>query len=269
VVDIQKVPLQGFLQCPRQVCHGNYFARLWLRIIFWVCLLLAIFLVQACAHRKVVFEKSRSPQERKQKQRGVTHVVEKHQTLYRICKTYGADLREVASVNEITDHGRIRTGQQIFIPGASRVLKVDIVLDDVVEERDEDESKKVAPKRLSLYWPVQGKCVDFFEGDQNRKHQGIDIACPLGTPIRAAGTGKVIYSGNTIRGYGNLIILRHTEDIVTIYAHNQVNLAEEGTAVEKGQTIGKVGQTGNASGPHLHFEVRRSNRAVDPLLFLK
>ena len=196
-------------------------------------------------------------------------MVEAHQTLYRICKTYGADIREVVSVNGITDHGRIQAGQRIFIPGASRVLKVEILLDDVVEERDENEGKQIAPKRFSLHWPVQGKCVDFFEGDQNRRHQGIDIACPLGTPIRAAGAGKVIYSGNTIRGYGNLIILRHTDDMVTIYAHNQVNLVEEGRTVERGQTIGKVGQTGNASGPHLHFEVRTSNRAVDPLQFLK
>ena len=79
----------------------------------------------------------------------------------------------------------------------------------------------------------------------------------------------VIYSNNTIKGYGNLIILRHSEEFVTVYAHNQVNLVEEGTWVEKGQIIGKVGQTGRATGPHLHFEIRKNNKAVDPMLFLK
>jgi murein DD-endopeptidase MepM/ murein hydrolase activator NlpD len=245
----------------RQVCRGS--------LLVGFCLVLAVLLLQACAHRKVVFEKTRSPQEKKLKQKGVYHVVERHQTLYRICKTYGADIREVASANGVTDYGRIQAGQRIFIPGASRVLKVEVVLDDVVEERDEGEVRKGASLRIPLSWPVRGTCVDFFEGEENRKHQGIDIASPLGTPIKAAGGGKVIYSGNTIRGYGNLIILRHSEDTVTVYAHNQVNLVEEGTMVEKGQIIGKVGQTGNASGPHLHFEVRRGNRAVDPLPFLK
>ena len=267
--DIQKVPLQGFLQCPRQVYRSSFVGGFWFRIILGVCLVLAVLLLQACAHRKVVFEKPRSPQERKLKQKGVYHVVERHQTLYRICKTYKADIREVASINGIADHGRIQAGQRIFIPGASRVLKVEIVLDDVVEERDEDEASKGAYGRVSLSWPVHGKWVDFFEGEENRKHQGIDIASPAGTPIKAAGAGKVIYSGNKIRGYGNLIILRHSEDTVTVYAHNQVNLVDEGTVVDKGQVIGRVGQTGNASGPHLHFEVRRGNRAVDPLPFLK
>ena len=90
---------------------------------------------------------------------------------------------------------------------------------------------------------------------------------PSGTPIKASNAGMVIYSDNTIKGYGNLIILRHSEEFVTVYAHNQVNLVEEGTWVEKGQIIGKVGQTGRASGPHLHFEIRRNNKAVDPMLF--
>jgi murein DD-endopeptidase MepM/ murein hydrolase activator NlpD len=79
----------------------------------------------------------------------------------------------------------------------------------------------------------------------------------------------VIYSNNTIKGYGNLVILRHSEEYVSVYAHNQVNLVEEGIWVEKGQIIGKVGQTGRTSGPHLHFEIRKNNKAVDPMLFLK
>jgi murein DD-endopeptidase MepM/ murein hydrolase activator NlpD len=79
----------------------------------------------------------------------------------------------------------------------------------------------------------------------------------------------VIYSNNTIKGYGNLIVLRHSEEFVSVYAHNQANLVEEGTWVEKGQIIGKVGQTGRATGPHLHFEIRKNNKAVDPMLFLK
>ena len=194
-------------------------------------------------------------------------MVERHQTFYRICKTYGVDLKEVSSLNGISDPSKIQTGQRIFIPGAKKVLKVEIVIDDVVAEPGE--KAKIVYKKLDFIWPVEGKISDVFEEVESRRHQGIDISSPLGTPIKASHAGMVIYSNNTIKGYGNLIILRHSEEYVTVYAHNQVNLVEEGTWVEKGQIIGKVGQTGKASGPHLHFEIRKNNKALDPMLFLK
>ena len=194
-------------------------------------------------------------------------MVERHQTLYRICKTYGVDIKEVASVNGITDQGKIHTGQRIFIPGAKKVLKVEIVIDDVVAEPDE--RARIAHTKLDFIWAVEGKIVDSFQESEDRRHQGIDIASPLGTPIKASYAGRVVYSNNKIKGYGNLIILRHSEEFVTVYAHNQTNLVEEGAWVEKGQIIGKVGQTGRATGPHLHFEIRKNNKAVDPLPYLR
>jgi len=199
--------------------------------------------------------------------KGVYHVVERHQTLYRICKTYGVDLKGVASLNGIPDPSKIETGQRIFIPGAKKVLKVEIFIDDVAAEQGE--KSKIAYRKLDFIWPVEGKTTDIFEGAESKRHQGIDIACPIGTPIKASNAGTVIYSNNTIKGYGNLVIIRHSEEYVTVYAHNQVNLVEERTWVEKGQIIGKVGQTGRASGPHLHFEIRKNNKAMDPMLFLK
>jgi len=194
-------------------------------------------------------------------------VVERHQTLYRICKTYGVDLKKVSFFNGISDPSRIQTGQRIFITGAKKVLKVEIYIEDVVAEPGE--KAKIVYKKLDFIWPIEGKVSDVFEEVEDRRHQGIDISSPLGTPIRASHDGMVIYSNNTIKGYGNLIILRHSEEYVTVYAHNQVNLVEEGTWVEKGQFIGKVGQTGRASGPHLHFEIRKNNKTLDPMLFLK
>jgi murein DD-endopeptidase MepM/ murein hydrolase activator NlpD len=194
-------------------------------------------------------------------------MVERHQTLFRICKTYGVDIREVASLNRIMDHSRIQMGQRIFIPGASRVLNVEVYIEDVVEESIHQE--KVAYKRPNFIWPVEGKLSAVFDETESKMHKGIDLSALAGTPIKASGPGKAIYSGNTIRGYGNLIILRHSEEYVTIYAHNEVNLVEEGDWVERGQIIGRVGQTGRATGPHLHFEIRKNNKAVDPLLFLK
>jgi lipoprotein NlpD len=245
------------------------------KIFLWIFFFVTIFLINACSPHKVATPRSSAPPQKRIERKGVYHVVERHQTLYRICKTYGVDIKQVASLNGISDHSKIDVGQRIFIPGAKKVLKVEIVIDDVVaepgevEKEKEKERPKTAHKRIDLIWPVEGKFGDGFEDSERKRHQGIDITSPPGTPIKASGTGVVLYSGNTIKGYGNLIILRHSEDLVTVYAHNQVNLVEEGTSVEKGHVIGRVGQTGNATGPHLHFEVRRNNKAVDPLLYLK
>ena len=234
------------------------------RIGLWALATLMVLVINACAPRRVSIGRP-SPSFKK----GVTHVVERHQTFYRICKTYQVDMDKVASINEISDPSKIEVGQRIFIPGARRVLEVDVVIDDVVIESGEKEQDKPERPRANFTWPVKGRLSDLFEGAEEKRHQGVDIASPLGTPIKAASSGKVIYSGNTIRGYGNLIILRHPEDYVTVYAHNQVNLVEEGIWVERGQLIGKVGNTGRATGAHLHFEIRKNNRAVDPLPYLR
>ena len=232
-------------------------------------LVLMFTLAVGCAPRKVFVRKTSPLPKRSAETNGVYHVVEKHQTLFRICKTYEVDLREVAWLNGITDPHQIATGQRVFIPGAKKVLKVEIYIDDIVEASNDGGEEKGLPQRWNFIWPVEGSRTDLFEGAEGKRHQGVDIASPQGTPIKASSAGRVIYSGNTIKGYGNLVIVRHSEEWATVYAHNQVNLVEEGTRVEKGQIIGKVGQTGRASGPHLHFELRRNNQAVNPMLYLK
>jgi len=234
-----------------------------LKNILWVSFLSIILFMGGCARHRVSPERPSPPPGTK----GVYHVVERHQTLYRICKTYGVDLKETASLNGITDPSKIETGQRIFIPRAKKVLKVEIYIDDVAAEQGE--KSKITYRKLDFIWPVEGKISNVFEGAESSRHQGIDIPSSVGTPIKASNAGKVIYSGNGIKGYGNLIILRHSDEYGTVYAHNQVNLVEEGIWAEKGQIIAKVGRTGNATGPHLHFEIRKNNKALDPLLFLK
>jgi murein DD-endopeptidase MepM/ murein hydrolase activator NlpD len=235
------------------------------KLFFWFVFISIAILTHSCARHKVPSKKPIPSPYRK----GVYHIVERHQTLYRICKTYSVGLEEVAFANGISDPSKIQTGQRIFIPGAKKVLKVDIYLDDVAAESPDMRDEKVADKRPDFIWPIKGRISNAFDDSEESRHMGIDISSPQGTPIRAASAGKVVYSGNTIKGYGNLIILRHSEEFVTIYAHNQVNLVKEGMWVGKGQVVGKVGQTGRASGPHLHFEIRKKNRAVNPFLYLK
>lgn len=98
-------------------------------------------------------------------------------------------------------------------------------------------------------------------------HNGVDISAPAGTPVHAADSGVVIFSG-TLHGYGNTVIIRHDDRYATVYGHNEVNMVREGQNVTRGQTIAQIGRTGRTTGANLHFEVRRDNLARDPLAFL-
>ncbi len=126
----------------------------------------------------------------------------------------------------------------------------------------------IALKVPRLVWPVKGKVVSSFGWRGPKHHDGIDIAAPEGTPVVAAADGIVIYAGNGFKGYGNLIVIKHTPRVFTIYAHNKKNLVRKGQKVKQGQVIALVGSTGNATGPHLHFELRIGNKPVNPLKYL-
>jgi len=120
---------------------------------------------------------------------------------------------------------------------------------------------------VTFEWPVEGIFMSKFGPRRGRHHDGIDVSAPAGTPIKAAADGKVIFSGRFC-GYGNLILLRHDNDYFTAYAHNRANLVDEGKRVAQGEVIAEVGRTGRTTGNHLHFEVRRGQKAMDPLSFL-
>jgi lipoprotein NlpD len=119
-----------------------------------------------------------------------------------------------------------------------------------------------------LAWPTLGVLISGFGERDRDKHEGIDLASPEGTTVRAAEQGTVLFAGEQ-KGYGNLVLVAHDGDLVTVYAHNAENLVKKGARVARGQPIAKVGHTGNATGPHLHFEVRVGARPRDPLGFLR
>ena len=118
-----------------------------------------------------------------------------------------------------------------------------------------------------LGWPVSGPVVSGFGMRWGRMHEGIDITCATGTPVRAAGAGTVIWAGWR-GGYGNLVVVDHGGGLSTAYAHNSSFASSVGQAVAAGQVISYAGSTGNSSGPHVHFEVRVNGNAVDPLGYL-
>jgi murein DD-endopeptidase MepM/ murein hydrolase activator NlpD len=205
---------------------------------------------------------------------GVYHVVRAGENLYRIGKAYDVSHEELARVNRLRRPDQIRTGQRLFIPGAARKLPVEIITPG---ERAEgaQESAAVTPSRSfsngagehNFLWPISGPVNSGFGPRGSSFHDGIDIAAPEGTPIRAIESGEVIYS-DRLRGYGNMVIVQHADGFVSVYAHNQRNLVHQGGQVSRGEIIARVGSTGRVTGPHLHFEIRRQNKAEDPLYYM-
>ena len=121
--------------------------------------------------------------------------------------------------------------------------------------------------RQAFAWPVKGRVTGRFDSRPDSLNDGINIAAPPGTPVHATLAGQVIYA-DQLRGYGNLIILRHRSGYASVYAHNRKNLVRQGQKVNRRQVIAEVGATGRAATPHLHFEIRRNNVARDPLSYL-
>jgi murein DD-endopeptidase MepM/ murein hydrolase activator NlpD len=119
-----------------------------------------------------------------------------------------------------------------------------------------------------MSWPADGVVSSPFGPRDGRAHDGIDLALPSGTPVRAACDGVVAYAGERLRGYGRLVLVRHNDGLMTIYAHNALLRVREGERVARGQVLALSGQSGRATAPHLHFEVRRGTRPTDPLEYL-
>jgi len=118
-------------------------------------------------------------------------------------------------------------------------------------------------------WPVEGRVISPFGDNPNGgRNDGINILVPRGTPVHAADAGEVSYVGNELKGYGNLILIRHDSGFVTAYAHADGVHVKRGEHVERGHVIGTVGDTGNVSQPQLHFELRHGTQPVDPTPYL-
>jgi len=207
--------------------------------------------------------------------KGVYHRVKKGQTLWRISKTYGVPLEEIVRINRIPDSRRIRAGQSIFIPGVASKKKVSTYRPTYKAKVSTKRRKTTIkePEKIpdlakgDFIWPVKGRISSYYGERKGNFHYGIDIATSRGREIRASKKGVVSFSG-VMRGYGNVVIIDHQNDFSTIYAHNHVNLVKEKDRVKQGEVIAKVGSTGRAKGNHLHFEIRKGTKAINPLFYL-
>ncbi len=191
---------------------------------------------------------------------GAYHVVTRGQTLWRIARAYGVDLELLQWTNDLDDPSLLSAGRRLFIPGARETLEV--------EPYRPGESAPPVEALVSLSWPLPSVPVSLFGPREKGVHRGIDLPVPEGTPVEAAASGRVVYSGQGMSGYGNVVVIKHGEDWSTVYAHNRSNRVRDGEEVAAGQVIAESGATGRVTGPHLHFEVRRRGVAVDPLPLL-
>jgi murein DD-endopeptidase MepM/ murein hydrolase activator NlpD len=219
-----------------------------------------------------------------QRSDGIYHPVQKGQTLYAIAKAYGVSVKELQSINGIRDPSDIDVGHHLWIPDAQQLVYVAPTVESApgvakprvprkkksITKNKTVTKRKTATAKRKLMWPVKGGTLTSRFGTRNGKnHHGIDIGARRGTPIRAAHGGKVEFSGWGPTGYGLMIIIKHPGNLTTVYAHNSRNLVKKGSKVKRGQMIARVGKTGRASGPHVHFEVRNDTHAKNPLLYLK
>ncbi len=213
--------------------------------------------------------------------RGREYVVRRGDTLSRVSSRFGVGLYSLARANNLKNPYLILVGQRLYIPrgaGVQARKKTPRKKGKVPAVRTRSRLAKShpaisrPPKIIGggFIWPVKGKVVSGF-GPKSRglQNDGINISAPRGTPVRAVENGVIAYAGNELRGFGNLLLIKHSNGLVTAYAHNQRLLVKRGEKVKKGQIIANVGSTGTVSTPQLHFEIRRGKLPVDPAKYLR
>ena len=201
---------------------------------------------------------------------GVIHKVRSGESIWTIAKRYGVSGEEIVQANALDDPNRLALNQVLVIPGgrplSSQSSTVQLASRGSTSSRDG--SSGGGTSALSFAWPATGRISSNYGLRWGRTHHGIDLAVPIGTTVRAAAAGKVIFSG-TQSGYGRLVIIDHGNGITTRYGHNSKLLVSVGQWVEAGERIALSGNTGNSTGPHLHLEIRINGSSVDPLKNLK
>jgi len=207
----------------------------------------------------------------------VYYTVKTGDTLWSIGQRFGVSDQRVMLLNGLRDASNLQVGSRVLVgyryaesTGGSKVVPAKYR----PMTRRPDINAIPTNTNGELLWPLtEGRIVSSFGPRSGTFHDGIDIAATEGTPVYAAHSGSVVYAGNRLSGYGNLVILRHSSGLTTVYAHNDRLLVSTGDKVRRGENIAEVGSTGHATGPHLHFEVRTRDKqeryvAVDPMPLL-
>jgi murein DD-endopeptidase MepM/ murein hydrolase activator NlpD len=231
------------------------------------------------------------------------HVVNHGDTLMSIARRNHVPVAELARANNLEPSTKLRLGMKLTVPGAKTAAVAPVAAAQAAvaspppatklaaastvppqtahlaqaTTKIEDAPAAETPVKASeatgalptFRWPVRGKVITAYGAKANGKaNDGINLAVPEGTPVKAAEDGVVAYSGNELKGYGNLVLVRHSNGYVTAYAHASELLVKRGDTIKRGQVIAKSGQSGEVGSPQLHFEIRKGSSPVDPLQFL-
>lgn len=230
----------------------------------------------------------------------IVHVVNRGETLRSIAHQHHVSVAELAKANNLDQSAKLGLGMKLTVPGvktasappaaapaaptapatkmvataqpqSARLVQPTA---NVEESAAATETPAVKPSEATgalptFRWPVRGKVITSYGAKTNGKaNDGINLAVPEGTPVKAAEDGVVAYSGNELKGYGNLVLVRHSNGYVTAYAHASELMVKRGDTIKRGQVIAKSGQSGEVGSPQLHFEIRKGSSPVDPLQFL-
>lgn len=205
------------------------------------------------------------------------HIVKKGETLASIARKYGTNYKVLAQKNNIKPPYALKIGQKITVSGAkststssSRQNTKNTAQTKTAQKNSSHSTPYVSTKRSAKFmWPVSGKIISSFGTvGKGLKNDGINISAPLGTTVKAGDKGTIAYVGNGLKGFGNLILIKHTDGYITAYAHTDKILVQKGQTVARGEKIATVGKTGGVSSPQLHFEVRAGKKAVNPKNYL-
>lgn len=200
----------------------------------------------------------------------VVYRVKKGDTLYSISWRYGMDYKTLARINHIHSPYKLAIGQKLRFKSSKATAKRTTSSNKAKTTKPVKKAKVTKPAisnvKLRWRWPTRGKILSTFSKSATGR-KGIDIAGKAGQTIVAAAPGKVVYAGNGLPRYGNLLIIKHNDSYLSAYAHNTTLLVKEGQYVKAGQRIARLGSTGTQRN-QLHFEIRRNGKPVDPLQFL-
>lgn len=209
------------------------------------------------------------------------HIVKKGESLYGISKMYNTDVLTLGKVNNLQTPYSLSIGQKLVLPGnVSSIIvqkenaKIYVAKNNryskINKKQDGSKKTKVASSRSNKFdWPIRGTIISGYGNlGKGRKNDGINIKAPKGTNVKAADSGVVAYAGNELKGFGNLILLKHKDGWITAYAHNDRLFVKKGQNISRGEKIATVGSTGSVTTPQLHFEVRAGKKAVNPRTYL-
>lgn len=204
------------------------------------------------------------------------HIVQKGENLYEISRSYSLNMNQLVSLNNLKEPYRIKEGQKLAItidgttPIKQSTLKKKSSRPRVHNAKINNQKKSKLAAKANLSWPIHGRVISSFGPKKGGLYNdGINIKTRSGSPIKSAQSGTVAYVGSELKGYGNLIIIKHNNKIITAYGHLERSLVQRGQKVKKQQVIAYAGSSGNVDTSQLYFGLRNGKSAINPQYYLK